>query len=172
MRRITNSYSEGKHRVIRILFVCTGNICRSPTAEGVFRHLARKAGMEDGFYIDSAGTNTCHAGEAPDRRAVKVAQDNGVSLDGIRARALRDSDFQDFDRIFAMDGGHLFEMNERAPHIRKAQIEMFLAALDDEDRLEVPDPWYGGDADFKHAYALIHAGAEALLSRLCQERKP
>ncbi len=155
--------------MIRILFVCTGNICRSPTAEGVFRHLATAAGLENWFYIDSAGTDAHHKGESPDPRAIKVANSNGISLDGIRSRPLRAEDFAAFDYIYAMDSGHLFEISERAPQDRTMRIEMFLSALDDEDRLDVPDPWYGDITDFQHSFALINEGAQALLKRLQTE---
>src|SRR5262245_34651070 len=99
--------------VIRILFVCTGNICRSPTAEGVFRHLVEKEGLGGIFQIDSAGTDSYHAGQAPDKRAVKVAKKHGVQIGHQKARALDAKDYDAYDYIFAMDGGHFHEIKER-----------------------------------------------------------
>ncbi len=147
--------------MIKLLFVCTGNICRSPTAEGVFRHMAEAAGLGKAFHVDSAGTDSYHDGEKPDGRSIKVAKKNGVTLDGIRARRLTEKDFTDMDRIFAMDGGHLFEIRNRAPHPCPAKIEMFL-----DDGRDIPDPWYGTEKDFESVYALIEGGAAALLQRL------
>jgi protein-tyrosine phosphatase len=145
--------------MIKVLFVCTGNICRSPTAEGVFRHLTDKAGLKDAFHIDSAGTYSGHIGEPPDARAIRTAKKNGVSLEGQKARALKAADFSDFEYIYAMDGGHLDEMLQRAPKSPRARIAMFM----DDD---VPDPWYGNERDFEHAYALILSGAGAILDTL------
>src|SRR5690606_21957555 len=99
----------------RVLFVCTGNICRSPTAEGVFRHLLREAGMDGRIGADSAGTHGYHVGEAPDRRTVACARRRGIDLSGLRARRVRAGDFEDFDLILAMDRGHLARLRELAP---------------------------------------------------------
>lgn len=151
--------------MLRVLFVCTGNICRSPTAEGVFRHLANDAGFGARFHIDSAGTDSYHIGEAPDRRAVKTAARHGVSLQGQRARALRAEDFNAFDYLYAMDGGHLFDMQSRAPAGHSGKIELFLAAAGHAAQ-DVPDPWYGNDSDFEHVFTLVHDASAALLHRL------
>jgi len=142
------------------LFVCTGNICRSPTAEGVFRHLAEQAGLGDRFAVDSAGTTAGHVGEAPDDRAVRTAAARGVDLSALAARQVRASDFHDFDHIYAMDGGHLRRLKALAPDEGGARLAMFIAGVD------VPDPWYGGTADFETAYDLIARGAADLLGGL------
>jgi protein-tyrosine phosphatase len=131
----------------------------------VFRHLAREAGLESCFHIDSAGTDSYHVGESPDRRAVKIAQRHGVSLQGQRARALTAEDFNRFDYLFAMDGGHLFDMQSRAPAGHNGRIELFLAAAGHEAQ-DVPDPWYGNEQDFENVFALVHDGASALLDNL------
>lgn len=151
--------------VIKVLFVCTGNICRSPTAEGVFRQLAHDAGLESRFHIDSAGTDSYHVGESPDRRAVKIAAHHGVSLQGQRARALKPEDFNSFDYIYAMDGGHLYDMQDRAPAGHSGRIELFLAAAGHQAQ-DVPDPWYGNDADFENVFALVQGAAATLLDNL------
>ncbi|MBW7910926.1 MAG: low molecular weight phosphotyrosine protein phosphatase [Alphaproteobacteria bacterium] len=151
--------------VVKILFVCTGNICRSPTAEGVFRHLAQDAGLGARFHIDSAGTDSYHIGEGPDRRAVKIAARHGVSLAGQRARALKPEDFNTFDYLYAMDGGHFFDMQSRAPSGHTAKVEMFLAAAGAEGQ-DVPDPWYGNEADFENVFDMVHSASQTLLEKL------
>lgn len=155
--------------MISVLFVCTGNICRSPTAEGVFRHIVRQAGLDGEFRIASAGTESYHEGEPPDARAVKVASANGVSLDGQLARGLARGDFNDFDYIFAMDGGHFYELHRRAPKERRARIHMFLEEVKHVNTKEVPDPWYGDENDFRHVFGLVNEGAQAILSKIRQE---
>jgi protein-tyrosine phosphatase len=146
--------------VIRILFVCTGNICRSPTAEGVFRHFAEKEGLGALFRIDSAGTEAYHAGDPPDHRAIRIAKKYGVDIAGQRARTLAPEDYDSYDYIYAMDNGHFSEIKGRAPKTARAKIGMFL------DAAEVPDPWYGGDKDFEEVYALVSAGAAAILEKI------
>lgn len=151
--------------MIRVLFVCTGNICRSPTAEGVFRHLVSTAGLQEKFHIDSAGIDSYHVGERPDKRAIKIAQQHGVMLDDQRARGVRAEDFSDFDHIYVMDGGHLFDMQRQAPVGAAHKVELFLAAagLGDAD---VSDPWYGTDADFEKVFDMVDEGARALLHKI------
>ena len=157
--------------VIRILFVCTGNICRSPTAEGVFRHLVEKEGLSGLFEIHSAGTDSYHAGQTPDRRAVKVAKKHGVDIGHQKARALAAKDYDAYDYIFAMDGGHFHELKERAPGKFRAKIEMFLSASTNLDKHEVPDPWYGNDKDFEDVFTLVVEGSSALLKKIREDHK-
>ncbi|MEZ0262079.1 MAG: low molecular weight protein-tyrosine-phosphatase [Alphaproteobacteria bacterium] len=151
---------------LRVLFVCTGNICRSPTAEGVFRHLAAEAGLNDAFHIESAGTEDYHEGEPPDHRTVKKALEKGVDLSRQRARQVKDADFSGFDYIYAMDSGHHRILTKRAPKASKAKLSMFRA--DGED---VPDPWYGTEKDFENVYVLVHENAGALLKKLREDHK-
>ena len=131
---------------MRILFVCTGNICRSPTAEGVLRGRAAAAGLE-GLHIESAGTHGYHVGEPPDPRTVEAAARRGYDLSGLRARKLRSADFTDFDLLLAMDRGHLRIMERLRPPETTAQLRLFLER-------EVPDPYYGGDDGFAAVLAV------------------
>lgn len=149
--------------MIRVLFVCTGNICRSPTAEGVFRHLAQREGMGEAFDVDSAGTTASHTGEAPDDRAIRAAAARGVDLSGLSARPVRPQDFQDFTHIYAMDGGHLRRLESLAPQDAPAALSMFIAGRD------VPDPWYGTQKDFEDVYEMVEAGANDMLQKLKAE---
>lgn len=151
--------------MIRVLFVCTGNICRSPTAEGVFRHLVTAAGLGDQFEIASAGTDSYHVGEAPDDRAVKIARDNDVDISAQRARQVQAEDFDNYEYIFAMDSGHLQELQRRAPAGSLAHVTLFLSEIDDAGD-DVPDPWYGNEEDFQRVYAMIDKGARAILQKI------
>ena len=152
---------------LRVLFVCTGNICRSPTAEGVLRHKARDAGLAEAIEIDSAGTHGYHIGDPPDARATRQAAARGYDLSDQRARRLRRQDFDDFDLILAMDRGHLALMNDMAPRSSGAEVKLFLDyAPEANGSREVPDPYYGGLEDYEHALDLIEAGVDRLLDAL------
>lgn len=149
----------------RVLFVCLGNICRSPLAEGVMRHLVEERGLEDRIDVDSAGTGAWHVGEAPDPRSIDVAARNGVSLDGQRARKVRPSDFRDFTRVIAMDGANLRDLRGIAPEDAPAELHM-LRDLDPEGSGDVPDPYYGGDDGFDRVYEMVHRSCAALLDEI------
>lgn len=148
-----------------ILFVCMGNICRSPTAEGVFRHFVNEAGLEKRIRIDSAGTHAYHSGEPPDTRAHAAAQGRGYSLDGILARRVSDADFDDFDYILVMDDENLEALRSRAPAGHRAELSLFLSFSGGRTR-EVPDPYYGGAAGFERVLDLVEEASRALLERL------
>jgi protein-tyrosine phosphatase len=148
----------------RILFVCTGNICRSPTAEGVLLHHARRSGLE--LVVDSAGTSAEEAGNPPDARARRVAEARGYLLPNRRARQVRTDDFASFDRIVAMTQTHLRALERRAPAAITARLELFMTYAPGHGILDVPDPWYGGLPDYEHALDLIEAGIEGLLREL------
>ena len=153
----------------RILFVCLGNICRSPMAEGVFRRVAEEAGMLDRFEIDSAGMGDWHKGEAPDHRAQKAAFDRGVDISGQSARKVEPEDFDDFDLVLAMDGSNIDDLYEIAPHAARTKIRRFLSYAPHLGVEDVPDPYYGGTAGFDHALDLIEAAAQGLLDALIKE---
>ncbi|MDH4055079.1 MAG: low molecular weight phosphotyrosine protein phosphatase [Gammaproteobacteria bacterium] len=148
-----------------ILFVCMGNICRSPTAEGVFRHLAEKAGLADRLTIESAGTHAYHSGEPPDRRAVAAAARRGVGLASIRARRVSADDFEKFDYIIAMDEDNRRRLLEQAPEEHHHKVHLFLsfAAISET---EVPDPYYGGGAGFERVLDLVELASRGLLETL------
>ena len=147
-----------------ILFVCLGNICRSPTAEAVFTKRAEAAGLQ-GLHIDGAGTGAWHAGNPPDRRATKHAAKRGYDLTPLRARQVRESDFEDFDLIVAMDKSNLADLNAMAPAGSKAQIKLFLDYAP-VGKTEVPDPYYGGDDGFEEVLDLVEAASDGLIKAL------
>ena len=150
---------------MRVLFVCTGNICRSPTAEGVFRHRARQAGLTS-LQIDSAGTAGWHVGKAPDPRTVAAAQRRGYDLSALRARQVRAADFDNFDIVLAMDKQNLAELKSIAPHGVKTGLGLFLDYAEGAPFSEVPDPYYGGDAGFEQVLDLIERASDGLIARL------
>lgn len=152
---------------LSVLFVCTGNICRSPTAEGVFRHLVTADGRGSSFHIDSAGTQGFHAGESPDPRASFTAARHGVDLTVLRARAVTKADLSRFGLVLAMDGTHLDHLNRLAARTpgASAEIALFLdyAGMGWAD---VPDPYYGSGEGFEQVFDLIHLGCTRVLKRL------
>jgi protein-tyrosine phosphatase len=141
---------------LSILFICTGNICRSPTAEGVLRHQLAAIGLADRVHVDSAGIQGWHAGEAPDERSQDHAKIRGYELCDQRARAFRPDDFERFDLLIAMDGGHLRELRRRCP----AALQHRISLLPGE--IEVPDPYYGGADGFEQVLDLIESGCGRL----------
>ena len=152
--------------MIRVLFVCTGNICRSPTAEGVFRHLVAEHGLDGRIEADSAGMYAYHLGEPPDERARAAALRRGVDLSDQRARKVRRRDFDDFDLILAMDSGHHAELMSMAPAGSENRVAMFLEFAPHLGAADVPDPYYGGGAGFEQVLDLIEGGASALLDHI------
>jgi protein-tyrosine phosphatase len=141
-----------------ILFVCTGNICRSPTAEAVLRHLAKRESLD--LRIESAGLGDWHVGHPPDDRTQHHARNRGYDLSVQRARQVRPSDFDEFDLILAMDRGHLRALEGMAPARRRAKIRLFVAGRD------VPDPYYGGAEGFEQVLDLVEAHCASLLQEL------
>jgi protein-tyrosine phosphatase len=146
--------------IFSICFVCTGNICRSPTAEGVLRAKLSSLGWADRVHIDSAGVQGWHAGEPPDPRSQDHARKRGYELSGQRARALRPNDFERFDLIVAMDAGHLRELRRRCP----APLQHRLGLLPGE--VEIPDPYYGGPDGFEDVLDRIEHGCERLAQQI------
>jgi len=148
-----------------ILFVCMGNICRSPTAEGVFRHLVEKAGLVSQIETDSAGTHAYHIDEPPDRRARAAAERRGISLEHIRARRVHDADFEHFDYIIAMDRDNLRMLVDQSGPEHHRKIRLFLEFSSGHED-EVPDPYYGGAAGFEHVLDLVEDASRGLLETL------
>ena len=148
-----------------VLFVCMGNICRSPTAEGVFRYHAEQAGMIEKLVIDSAGTHAYHAGEPPDRRARAAAERRGMSLDGIFARRVSSEDYERFDYIIAMDEDNLARLQDESPEEHRSKLRLFLEFSEGDER-EVPDPYYGGAAGFERVLDLVEEASRGLLETL------
>ncbi len=156
-------------RPFRILFVCLGNICRSPLAESVFRHLVRERGVEHRFEIDSAGTSGYHAGSPPDRRSVATALGRGVEVIG-RSRQLTASDLREFDMVIAMDADNLAEVNALRSAARgEARVHRLREWDPEPEHYDVPDPYYGGDHGFERVHDLVHRSCEALLDHLLDE---
>lgn len=148
-----------------VLFVCLGNICRSPLAEGVFRSLVREEGIEDRFTIDSAGTGAWHVGEPPDPRSIEVAASNGVPLDGC-ARQVRPEDLERFDVVIAMDRENLRNLERMAANGTRARIHLLREFDPEGGGDEVPDPYYGGPRGFQDVYEMVHRSCRSLLEEL------
>jgi low molecular weight protein-tyrosine phosphatase len=150
----------------RVLFVCSGNICRSPLAEAIFRRLAEDEGLKDRFRIDSAGTHDYHEGDRADPRARRVGQRHGVEVTSI-ARPVEDEDFERFDLVLAMDRGHLRELRARCPPPLRDRIRL-MREFDGqgEGARDVPDPYYQGEEAFERVYALLLTCCGGLLEHL------
>lgn len=150
---------------VSVLFVCMGNICRSPTAEGVFRHFVQEAGLADRIKIDSAGTHAYHTGEPADRRASAAAERRGYSLADIRARRVQAEDFENFNYIVAMDRLNHVTLIDRADAEHHDKIRLFLEFSSAEED-DVPDPYYGGAAGFDRVLDLVEEASRGLLETL------
>ncbi|MFW5450261.1 MAG: low molecular weight protein-tyrosine-phosphatase [Methylophagaceae bacterium] len=145
---------------IKVLFVCMGNICRSPTAEGVFNAVITNMGSADCFMVDSAGTHAYHVGEQPDSRAQQIARGRGVNLSTIRARKVSPSDFEHFDHILAMDDDNYQILLSTSPSKYHHKIKLFLEYAPDCDERDVPDPYYGGQNGFNHVFDLVEDASQ------------
>lgn len=150
----------------RVLFVCMGNICRSPTAEGVFSALIQAQEVSDFFVIDSAGTHAYHIDEAPDLRSQKAAKDRGVDLSNLRARKVVFGDFEDFDYLLAMDSNNYSILMEACPEQYKNKIKYFLDYAPQLPAKEVPDPYYGGKYGFEQVLDMIEEASVGFLNSL------
>lgn len=152
-----------------VLFVCMGNICRSPTAEGVFRKLVADAGLDEQIHIESAGTHAYHTNEPPDRRAQAAAERRGFELSDLRARRVSEKDFVEFDLILAMDKLNLVTLQDRAGEDCTSSIRLFLEFSESARETEVPDPYYGGTAGFERVLDIVEAAAAGLLQQIRKE---
>ena len=152
----------------RVLFVCMGNICRSPTAHAVFRKLVEEAGLGDRIEIDSSGTHAYHVGEAPDRRAQQTAARRGIRMHDLRARQVDLGDFYHYDLILAMDEDNLANLMAMRPDDAKAEVKLFLREYAPEHGHVVPDPYYGGAEGFERVFDMVEAASERLLEDVRQ----
>jgi protein-tyrosine phosphatase len=152
--------------VRRILFCCMGNICRSPTAEGVFRHVLAEQAPDLQIEIDSAGTHDYHVGSPPDRRAIDAARRRGIDLSQLRARMVVAEDFASYDLILAMDDDNLRELRRRAPPVHQQRIRLMMEFAPRAASRYVPDPYYGGAQGFEEVLDLLEEAAQGLVAEL------
>jgi len=151
-----------------VLFVCLGNICRSPLAEAAFRERAAEAGLD--VEVDSAGTGAWHVGEPPDRRAQATARRHGIDISHIRGRQVAPVDFRRFTHIFALDRDNLAGLRRVAPDDATAQVGLLLGLVPGLEGQSVADPYYGEEAGFEQTWAQVDSAAQALVARLARER--
>jgi protein-tyrosine phosphatase len=151
---------------MNVLFVCLGNICRSPTAHGVFRTIAAREAPGLVASVDSAGTADYHSGEPPDPRSCRVAAARGYDLSDLRARQVEPADFERFELLLAMDRANLAGLQAVAPAARRGRAQLFLEYAGHPSMLEVPDPYYGGEADFVGVVDLVEDASRRLVARL------
>lgn len=153
---------------VSVLFVCMGNICRSPTADAVFKHVVRQAGLGREIFVDSAGTHAYHIGEPPDRRAQNSALKRGYSMCDLRARKVTVSDFTDFHYILAMDYENLAYLQKWCPDQFSGKPELFMRYSKGKyGNQEVPDPYFGGDQGFEQVLDMIEEASHGLLKHIC-----
>ena len=148
---------------VSVLFVCMGNICRSPTAEGVFRHLVNKEGHEDWISTDSAGTHAYHIGGQPDHRSQQTAHGRGIDLSDLRARKAVENDFHEFDYVLAMDDDNYKLLTGICPSGMEDKLSLFLDFSNEYSETQVPDPYYGGDQGFERVFDLVDSASRGLL---------
>ena len=155
----------------RVLFVCMGNICRSPTAEGVFRRLVDQQGLAGKITVDSAGTHDYHIGDAPDARSQAAAARRGYDLSALRARQVVRDDFRTFDYVLAMDKINLGLLQGICPDEYRSRLKLFLEFADDGVLREVPDPYYGGAQGFEQVLDLVENAARGLLREIIKNNQ-
>ena len=148
---------------IKVLFVCMGNICRSPTAEGVFRHLVEQEGLAHIINTDSAGTHAYHVGASPDKRAQQTAKSRGLDISDLRGRKAVDKDFEEFDYVLAMDTDNYHNLSDLCPLGLESRLSLFLHFATGLDETDVPDPYYGGAKGFEYVFDLVEAASRGLL---------
>ena len=149
----------------RVLFVCLGNICRSPTAQAIFEKRIVEHGLEGIFKIDSCGTGSWHIGKMPDSRAIEAAEKRGYSLNHIRARKMQIQDFDDFDYFIAMDRENLKEIERLCPEKFRGNVVLFSSFIKNSKLVDVPDPYYGGERGFDEVIDMIELGASGFFEK-------
>jgi protein-tyrosine phosphatase len=149
-----------------LLFVCMGNICRSPTAEGVMRKLVADAGLQQAIHIDSAGTHAYHIGHPPDERSQLFARKRGIELAPLRARQVTDEDFERFELVLAMDWDNLHLLEAACPQAQRHKLKLLMSYATRFSSPVVPDPYYGGDLGFETVLDYTIDACEGLLTRL------
>lgn len=154
----------------KVLFVCMGNICRSPTAEGVFTQMIKKLGLDKQIQVDSAGTHAYHVGEAPDSRAQEAARKRGIELAQLRGRQVVSSDMIEFDYILAMDNENYDSLLNICPEGYESRVNLFLSHAADSDVEEVPDPYYGGTNGFDSVLDMTEEASKGLLEKIRKEK--
>ncbi|NTJ43323.1 low molecular weight phosphotyrosine protein phosphatase [Agrobacterium larrymoorei] len=152
-----------------ILFVCMGNICRSPLAEGIFSHLVKEASLGENFVIASAGTGGWHAGNPPDPRSIAIAYQHGIDISQQRARQVRPADFENYDLILAMDEDNLSNLRSVCPQRHHQKLRLFSQYTSGQNK-NVPDPYYGGEDGFLTVYTMLLAGCTSLLEKATEDR--
>ena len=157
--------------MVKVLFVCMGNICRSPTAEGVFTQLAKQAGLSDQILIDSAGTHDYNIGNPPASRSQAAALRRGIDLSGLRARQVTPADLTEFDYVLAMDRANLRVLQSLCPSKHKHKLHLFLNFAPELDVREIPDPYEGGESGFEQVLDLVEAASRGLLAEIRQRFK-
>jgi len=155
---------------VTVLFVCMGNICRSPTAQGVFHKLVEEHGLQHRVEVDSAGTHAYHVGHPPDQRAQRAALQRAIDLSRLRARRVGVEDFERFDYVLAMDLENYEVLEEICPPGQEHKLRLFLEFAPHLEEREVPDPYYGGPSGFERVLDMIEAAAQGLLDEIRRER--
>lgn len=166
LSQFNNPVPMSSHSQHKILFVCMGNICRSPTAEGVFRHLVHQEGVGHLFHIDSAGTHNYHPGSPPDPRSIRAAEARGIDIASLRARQINPEDFDAFDLILAMDWDNFALLEEMCPGEHRGKLRRLAEYSSAESVEVVPDPYYDGAHAFQHVLDLVEDCCEGLLADL------
>jgi protein-tyrosine phosphatase len=152
---------------MKLLFVCLGNICRSPLAEGIMKHKIAEQGLD--WEVDSAGTGGWHAGDLPDSRSIQVAQKHGVDLTYQRARKLRSIDYETFDRIYVMDSMNYQDVKRLANEDEYHKIELIMNEVEPHRNINVPDPYYGEGDGFEHVFQMLDRACDAIIKKYCKK---
>jgi len=155
--------TKGAMYMTKVLFVCMGNICRSPTAQGVFRKMVAEAGLEGAVHVESAGTHAYHVGENPDVRAQAAAKRRGVDLADLRARQVTQDDYREFDLILAMDWENLALLQQQCPRAHKHKLHLLMRFAGEHDAATVPDPYYGGPEGFNTVLDYVEDACQGLI---------